>query len=138
MKHILLIAVLAIAAPLIANAQELKPLSVEDKAQVDELLKSFDPNSYNVQYQHTDAAGKLKTTKKGLANLRQRGTVIKRPGGEMAATNTNINIFKQAATNTNINIFKQAATNTNINLFKEANLQNKAQKLNEILQKYSN
>lgn len=138
MRRILLIAVLAIAAPLLANAQELKPLSAEDKAQVDELLKSFDPSSYNVQYQHTDPAGKLKTTRKGLANLRQSGTIIKRPGGDVAATNTNINIFKQASTNTNINIFKQASTNTNINIFKDAKLQSKAQQLNTILQKYSN
>jgi hypothetical protein len=117
----------------------LKPLSAEDKAKIDELLKSFDPNSYDFRYQVEDGSGKAQNVKvgkaKGLADLQQRNTV-KSPAGQAAGTNTIINIFKQASTNTTINIFKEASTNTTINIFKERGLNDKAKELNSILQKY--
>jgi hypothetical protein len=160
MKRILLVTVLTIAAPFLVNAQELKPLSVEDKAQVEALLKDFDPNSYQIQYQYTDSKGTLKTTTKGLANLRQRATI--KPGvGAAASTNTTNNVFKastnttnnvfKASTNTTNNVFK-ASTNTTNNVFKastggnlimlkqgafeDAASQSKIKQLNTILQKY--
>jgi Mg/Co/Ni transporter MgtE len=120
MKRVLPIALLTLLFPLLVLAQELKkPLSAEDHAQVEELLKAFDPNSYRLQYQYADKTGKIQTQQKGLADLTQRNTKIIRPGAA-AATNTNNNIFKQASTNTNNNIFKQASTNTNNNIFKQA------------------
>lgn len=121
-----------------------KPLSERDKKEVSEILKSFDASSYKVDVKSDK--GSLMTgraTAKGLAMVGQKNTV--RPDkGSMAATNTNINLFKNAAaaTNTNINIFKSgaAATNTNINIFVQGNF-NKSQlsqmdKLYNVLSKY--
>lgn len=98
-----------------------KPLSESDKAEVSRIMKSSDASSYKVSVK--SERGSLmagRATAKGLASVGQKDT--KRPrAGSVAATNTNINIFKNAAaaTNTNINIFKSGAmaTNTNINIF---------------------
>src|SRR5947208_879106 len=88
----------------ILQAQELKPLSTEDRAKVQELLKSFDPNSYDFRYQYVDSSGQVQAARagkaRGLANLRQRETA-RAVSGTAASTNTNINIFRQASTNTN-------------------------------------
>ncbi|MCX2480826.1 hypothetical protein OQY15_17105 [Pedobacter sp. MC2016-15] len=121
-----------------------KPLSERDKMEVTNILKSFDASSYKVDMK--TEKGTLMTgraTAKGLAAVGQKNTT--RPGaGSVAATNTNINIFKNAAaaTNTNINIFKTGAmsSNTNINIFVQGNF-NKAQlsqmdKLYNVLSKY--
>ncbi len=129
-------AFLAVAFSINLVQAQLRPLSPQDKARVDELLKSFDPNSYDFHYQHTDASGKVESAHAGLANLTQSNTVKIAPGSA-ASTNTIINIFKQASTNTTINIFKEASTNTVINIFKDARQQAAAQELNGILQKYS-
>jgi hypothetical protein len=138
---------LALSGAPAIHAEGLKPLSAEDKARVDTLLKSFDPASYDFHYQYQDAKGKVQRkrvgkARLGLASVRQGETVkaggnVGEIGGEKAGTNTIINIFKQAGTNTTINIFKQAADNTVINIFKEAGLNTKAQELNSILQKYA-
>src|SRR5215467_6621370 len=116
-------------------AGSLRPFSAPDKARVEELLKSFDPNSYDFHYQHVDASGKIEPAHAGLANLTQSNTLKIAPGSA-ASTNTIINIFKQASTNTTINIFKEASTNTVINIFKDARQQAAAQQLNAILQRY--
>jgi hypothetical protein len=118
------------------KAEDLRPFSPQDKARVDELLKSFDPNSYDFHYQHLDASGKVQSAHVGMANLTQSNTV-RGPGSAGASTNTIINIFKPASTNTTINIFKQASTNTTINIFKDARRQASARELNAILQRYS-
>lgn len=135
----------------VTYAGELRPLSQHDAARVQELLKSFDPNSYDFHFKVQDAKGQVKTMQTGralgLANIRQTNTV--RPaGGAAASTNTVINLFKTASTNTTINIFKEAmidgggnmsakaSTNTTINIFKTADQQQKAQELNQILAKY--
>jgi hypothetical protein len=145
MKRVLMIASLIFACPLFVYAQDMKPLSPEDKAEVEELLKSFDPNSYKIQYQHTDSSGNIKTTKKGLANIKQSATIYNNSarkrsvGSVMGSASGNLSVVvdgKKAATNTNINVFKEAATNTNVNVFKDAGMQSKAERLNAILQKY--
>ncbi len=121
------------------KAGEMKPLSAQDKARVDELLKSFDPNSYDFRYHYLDASGKEQAAQvgraKGLANLRQSETV-RGPGSAAASTVNTINIFRQASTVNTINIFRQASTVNTINIFKDPNQQAKAQELNAILQKY--
>ena len=118
------------------QAEDLRPFSAQDKARVDELLRAFDPNSYDFHYQHLDASGKVQSAHVGMANLTQSNTV-RGPGSAGARSNTIINIFKPASTNTTINIFKQASTNTTINIFKDARQQASAQELNAILQRYS-
>lgn len=132
--------VIVIGATSNSQAQNLKPFSSEDRCKVEELLKSFDPNSYDFRYRYVDPSGRTQSTQvgraRGLANLRQRDTV-RGVGGPVASTNININIFRRASTNININIFKEAAsTNININIFKDAHLQARARELNAILQKY--
>jgi len=125
------------------KAGEMKPLSAQDKARVDELLKSFDPNSYDFRYHYLDASGKEQAAQvgraKGLANLRQSETV-RGPGSAAASTVNTINIFRQASLTVTINIFKQASGVSNMvftdRLFKDPNQQAKAQELNAILQKY--
>ena len=103
----------------------IKPLSAADRARVDELLKSFDPNSYDFHYNYLDASGKAQHAHVGMANLTQAGTV--RAGGAAAASTVNtINIFKQASTVNTINIFKQASTVNTINIFKDAHQQQAA------------
>jgi hypothetical protein len=120
----------------VVQAQELRPFSAADKARVEELLKAFDPNSYDFHYEYLDASGKLQSTHVGMANLAQTNTV--RGAGSAAASTVNtINIFRQASTVNTINIFKQASTVNTINIFKDPNQQAKAQELNAILQRYS-
>jgi hypothetical protein len=133
-----------------AIASDLRPLSPQDAARVQELLKSFDPNSYDIRFHTQDAKGQLKLNKLGravgLANLRQTNTVRPNLGGAASTVNT-INIFKTASSVNTINIFKEAApgmldgsarassVNT-INIFKTADQQQKAQELNQILSRY--
>src|SRR5712691_4064381 len=119
-----------------APAGGLRPLSAQDKARVEELLKSFDPNSYDFHYQYLDASGKPQAAHVGMANLTQTNTV-RGPGAAAASTVNTINIFRQASTVNTINIFKQASTVNTINIFKDPNQQAKAQELNAILQRYS-
>lgn len=100
-----------------------KPLSKEDKEQVEKILSEFDPQSYsfNGNYKDGRSVKNFKTAGRavGLANISQSKTVVG-ARGSAASTNTNNNIFKQASTNTNNNIFKTASTNTNNNIFKVA------------------
>src|SRR5712691_5256492 len=119
-----------------APAGGLRPLSAQDKARVEELLKSFDPNSYDFHYQYLDASGKPQAAHVGMANLTQTNTV-RGPGAAAASTVNTINIFRQASTVNTINIFKQASTVNTINIFKDPNQNAKAQELNAILQRYS-
>ena len=123
----------------LARTGGMRPLSAQDKAKVDELLKSFDPNSYDFRYNYLDASGKQKTAQvgraKGLANLKQ-GETARAPGATVAGTVNTINIFRQASTVNTINIFRQAGTANTINIFKDPNQQAKAQELNAILQRY--
>ena len=135
----------------VANASDLRPLSQADATRVQELLRSFDPQSYDIHFRVQDAKGNVRAMQSGralgLANLRQTNVV--RPGaGGAASTVTVINIFKPASTVTVINIFKQASidgggnlssrasTATIINIFKNADQNTKAQELNRILSKY--
>lgn len=116
-----------------------KPLSAQDKKEVDQILKSFDSKSYAINTR-TDA-GHLK---KGLASVRQINTVRKTRLDRKASTNTTINVFKsaKASTNTTINVFKTtgAKTNTTINIFKSGNYTenqlSQLDKLYQILSKY--
>lgn len=143
----------------VAVASDLRPLSPQDAARVQELLKSFDPNSYDIHYRVQDAKGGVKPVQTGralgLANIRQTDTVRPIQGGA-ASSVTIINIFKTASSVTVINIFKEASpaamseatranaaaggthasTSTIINIFKTADQQMKAQELNRILSKY--
>jgi hypothetical protein len=119
-----------------APAGGLRPFSAPDRARVEELLRSFDPNSYDFHYQYLDASGKPQAAHVGMANLTQTNTV-RSPGSAAASTVNTINIFRQASTVNTINIFKQASTVNTINIFKDPNQQAKAQELNAILQRYS-
>nr|WP_121272875.1 hypothetical protein [Pedobacter schmidteae] len=128
-----------------------KPLSMEDKAAVEELLKSFDPQTYSFNANYKDASGKVKTTSvgkaKGLGNVKLENTrVIKPSGGAVAGTVNTNNIFKAATVNTNNifvastvnknNIFVAATVNKN-NIFKPSDDQlSKMQQLHTILSKY--
>jgi hypothetical protein len=138
----LALAVIMLGGASAACAQQLRPLSMEDKARVDALLRSFDPNSYAFTYSYVGPGNRVQTAQagqaKGLASLRQSETV-RRLGRASAGTNNNINIFREVAgTNNNINIFREAAagTNNNINIFRDATLNSRARELNLILQKY--
>ena len=120
-----------------------KPLSEKDKVEIQKILKSFDSNSYKIEVK--TEKGILKSGKAlGLADVNQGKTVRPKLGGNVASTNTNINIFKSAhaSTNTNINIFKSSAmsTNTNINIFKQGKFNDEQltqlDKLHQILTKY--
>jgi hypothetical protein len=123
-----------------AVSRSLSPLSGADQARVEQLLQSFDPNSYELKTQVMNPDGSVQARTvgqdKGLASLQQVET--RRMAGGTAKTNTNINIFSQAKTNTNINIFREAlaASTTNINIFKDANQQQSAMEINSILARY--
>lgn len=116
-----------------------KPLSEQDMAEVESILKSFDASSYNM-----DLKSERGSLKRGLASVKQVETTRPARLETAAKTNTNINIFKtaSAASNTNINIFSSTAakTNTNINIFKPANYTtdqlSQLDKLHQILSKY--
>jgi hypothetical protein len=66
----------------LAIAESFRPVSAADRAKIENLLKSFDPNSYEVKLPYVDAQGKLRVQTlgkaKGLASLIQSKT--KRPG----------------------------------------------------------
>lgn len=118
-----------------------KPLSAQDKKEVDQILQSFNAKSYAINTR--TEAGQLK---RGLASVKQVNTVrrSRTKPNEKAATNTTINVFKsaKASTNTTINVFKTtgASTNTTINVFKSGNYTDnqlsQLDKLYQILSKY--
>lgn len=56
---------LSLAAP--APAEELKPLSAQDKARMEQLLQGFDPATYEFRFQWVDAKGKLQNARLGRA-----------------------------------------------------------------------
>lgn len=151
---LILFACLLLAA--VATASDLRPLSPEDFAKVQELLKSFDPNSYDIHLRVQDTKGRVNPFQSGraigLANIRQMNTV--RPAqGSSASLTVPINIFKTASSVTVINVFKEFApaaassqrTKADVDptisgsitiIARNPNLQSKAQQLNQILQKY--
>jgi hypothetical protein len=113
----------AVAGSLIA--QETTPLSLSDKARVEQLLRNFDPNSYSLDIPYVDNCGNTHTAKignaVGLRNLKQTSVERRLATAASASTNTNNNIFvtrSVASTNTNNNIFRVASTNTNNNIFR--------------------
>jgi len=113
----------------------LRPFSTGDKARVEQLLRSFDPNSYDFHYQYLDAAGKAQHAHVGLASLTQSNTV--RSAGSSASTVNTINIFRQASTVNTINIFKQGSLISESNVsFKDPKQNSAAQELNAILVRY--
>lgn len=66
----------------LALAESFRPVSAADRAKIENLLKSFDPNSYELRLPYIDAQGKTRIQTlgkaKGLASLTQGKT--KRPG----------------------------------------------------------
>ncbi len=104
-----------------AKADDMTPLSHEEKAKVEMLLSLFDPQSYSVSYEYEDAKGEVRTVEAGkavgLSDVKQTDVERKLVDSIVASTNTNNNIFR-ASTNTNNNIFRVASTNTNNNIFK--------------------
>ncbi len=70
-----------LAAPL--TAAELKPLSAADKLRLEELLRGFDPATYDLRIEYVDGKGKVQKTRYGravgLGSVRQGPTVA--PGG---------------------------------------------------------
>lgn len=159
-KCCLLLVVFSFIATASVAQTDLKPLSPEDHARVTQLLKAFDPASYDLRFQYAGTGGKAHTAKlgkaKGLLDLKQSGTIrgteatagtnvlvnVFKNSAKYAGTNVAINIFKQAAgTNVLINIFKQAAaaagTNVAINIFKTNTQRANAEELARILNKYA-
>ena len=61
-----------------SRAVELKPLSAQDKAKVEEILKSFDPNTYEIRFKWVDSKGKVQDGRLGravgLGDVRQSET----------------------------------------------------------------
>jgi hypothetical protein len=134
MRKLGLVILVCISLVSVARAADLRPLSAADQAKFAELLRSFDPNSYDVHLNYTDSKGHVKGFQagkaRGLANLRQSETV--RPGDKGAAARITIiltTIYSRPIVLVVINIFKD----TN---FKSADQQTKAAQLNQILQKY--
>jgi hypothetical protein len=116
---------------------DLKPLSASDKARVDKLLRSFDPNSYDIRYQYVDK-GKVKSVHEGravgLSSLKQSNTM--RMGTKNVAPRSAINVFRSAAsTNATINVFRQFARMPPP-VRARMNVPQSAQELNSILAKY--
>jgi hypothetical protein len=124
-------------------AQDLSPLTPADEQRVEQLLKGFDPNSYQLRTQVARPDGSLQLRSlgeaKGLTSLQQVETQ-RAVAAAPAKTNNTINIFRDAAkTNNTINIFREAAgTNNTINLFRDEKQQQSALEINSILQKYVN
>lgn len=133
-----------------ATATDLKPLTPQDAAKVQELLRSFDPHSYEIHYRVQDPKSGARPFQAGLANLRQYNTVrpqtMARRGGE-------INVFRPPVILVVINVFaeiaraqstaSQKAVPTDpgdltsiIKVGASADLRMKAQQLNQLLAKY--
>jgi hypothetical protein len=104
-----------------------KPISEQDKLEIQKILRSFDPNSYSLEVK--TEKGILKTgSVKGLANVRQRETIA--PGNQKDSSVIPLVGFRGSA----------ASTITNINIFQTRKF-SKAQmseldKLHQILNKY--
>lgn len=88
-----------------ATASDLKPLTPQDAAKVQELLRSFDPHSYEIHYRVQDPKLGARSFQAGLANLRQSNTV--RP--QTAARPGQINVFRPPVVLVVINVFAQIA-----------------------------
>ncbi len=106
-----------------AKADDMTPLSQQEKTRVEMLLSLFDPQSYAVSFDYIDEKGNVVTAEAGkavgLSDVKQVEVERELIESIKAATNTNNNIFR-AATNTNNNIFRVASTNTNNNIFRAA------------------
>lgn len=136
------ISLLLISAFLFAgavNAADLRPLSPQDYAKLQELLKSFDPQSYEIHVRVQDPKLGARPFKAGLANLRQSNTV--RPTTAARPINE-INIFRPPIVLIVINIFRDAAT-SNLDPVDPAGKghltalqKTRAQELNQLLAKY--
>ena len=122
-----------------AFAQELKPLSVEDKAKVEDILKSFDPNSFDIRFSYLDSQGKVQKSQigkaKGLADLKQKGTK-RADKNDDTRSSAGINVYKEISAGGNVTVFKDFRSNAVVNVygsvinaFKDAKLQAKAQEL---------
>jgi len=129
-----------------ATAADLRPLTPQDAAKVQELLRSFDPHSYEIHIRVQDARLGTRPFQAGLANLRQSNTV--RP--QMMARSGEINVYRPPLVVFVINIFAQAAQVPGAVNQKASpatdplmaaiggrpDLQMKARQLNELLAKY--
>jgi hypothetical protein len=130
-----------------ATAADLRPLTPQDAAKVQELLRSFDPHSYEIHYRVQDSKLGARPFQAGLANLRQSNTV--RP--QTMARAGQINVFRPPVVLIVINVFAEIAraqsTATQkaapdgdltsvIKISASADLRMKAQQLNELLAKY--
>ena len=129
-----------------ATGSDLRPLTPQDAAKVQELLRSFDPHSYEIHIRVQDARLGTRPFQAGLANLRQSNTVrpqtMARPG--------QINVYRPPLIVFVINIFAQAAQVPGTANQKASpttdpmmaaiggrpDLQMKAQQLNQLLAKY--
>ncbi len=125
-----------------------KSISTEDFSKIEEILKSFDPNSFKLSVNTVDPGKKTKIRSLGLASVEQTYTRNNiKPAG--ASTNVNNNLFGSGAKGTgpkvkgfkastvnSINIFK-AFTVTVINIYKPSDNQlSKMDELHAILIKY--
>lgn len=70
------VAVVALAAPL--AAADLRPLSAADKLRLEELLRGFDPATYDFRIEYVDGKGKIQRMRYGnavgLGSVRQGPT----------------------------------------------------------------
>ena len=129
-----------------AIAADLRPLTPEDAAKVQELLRSFDPHSYEIHFRVKDPKTGTRSFQSGLANLRQSNTV--RP--ETTARSGQINVYRPPIILIVINVFAQIAQAPSTAGQKASpatdpmmaaiggrpDLQLKAKQLNELLAKY--
>jgi hypothetical protein len=130
-----------------AIAADLKPLTPQDAAKVQELLRSFDPHSYEIHFRVQDPRLGARPFQAGLANLRQSNTV--RP--QTLARTGQINVYRPPLIVFVINIFAQTAQVRATTANQKASpttdpmmaaiggrpdLQMKAQQLNSLLAKY--
>jgi hypothetical protein len=130
-----------------ATAADLRPLTPQDAAKVQELLRSFDPHSYEIHFRVQDPRLGARPFQAGLANLRQSNTV--RP--QTLARSGQINVYRPPLIVFVINIFAEAAqapgtANQKTSTLPESpmmaaiggrpDLQLKAKQLNEVLAKY--
>lgn len=130
-----------------AMAADLRPLTPQDAAKVQELLRSFDPHSYEIHFRVQDPRLGARPFQAGLANLRQSNTI--RP--EALARTGSINVYRPPLIVFVINIFAETASRLQTTAGQKASpatdpmmaaiggrpdLQLKAKQLNEVLAKY--
>ena len=130
-----------------ATAADLRPLTPQDAAKVQELLRSFDPHSYEIHFRVQDPRLGARPFQAGLANLRQSNTV--RP--EALARAGSINVYRPPVIVFVINIFAESAARLQGTAGQKASpatdpmmaaiggrpdLQLKEKQLNEVLAKY--